>query len=148
MAMAISGRAAALVVPSTAATTPLPSTVSVNQSAARLRMKATMKVATAPHASGGGGGAVLERPPAFDQSQLDMLPVTQEGVDPGRLRDGRRSGSGDSCKVLLVDDVRHTEKHGKAAFTCHAYPKYFLFHPSHRIFRRMHEALNVGKKNN
>jgi hypothetical protein len=25
-------------------------------------------------------------------------------------------------------------------------PKYFLFHPSHRIFRRMHGALNVGKK--
>jgi hypothetical protein len=24
--------------------------------------------------------------------------------------------------------------------------KYFLFHPSHRIFRRMHEALNIGKK--
>jgi hypothetical protein len=33
-----------------------------------------------------------------------------------------------------------------AAFTCHAYPKYFFFHPSHRIFRRMHETLNVGKK--
>jgi len=115
MAMAISGRAAALVVPNTAATTPLPSTVSVNQSAARLRTKATMKVATAPHASGGGGGAVLERPPAFDQSQLDTLPVTQEGRDPGRLKDGRRSGSGDSYKVLLVDDVRHTEKHGKCS---------------------------------
>jgi hypothetical protein len=27
-------------------------------------------------------------------------------------------------------------------------PKYFLFHPSHQIFRRMHEALNVGKKDN
>jgi hypothetical protein len=36
----------------------------------------------------------------------------------------------------------------QAAFTCHAFPKYFLFHPSHRIFRRMHEVLNVGKKNN
>ncbi|CAD6229236.1 unnamed protein product [Miscanthus lutarioriparius] len=112
MAMAISGRAAALVVPNTAATTPLPSTVSVNQSAARLRTKATMKVATASHAS---GGAVLERPPAFDQSQLDTLPVTQEGGDPGRLKDGRRSGSGDSYKVLLVDDVRHTEKHVEKA---------------------------------
>jgi hypothetical protein len=33
-----------------------------------------------------------------------------------------------------------------AAFTCHVYPKYFLFHPSHRIFRRMHEALNIDKK--
>jgi hypothetical protein len=34
----------------------------------------------------------------------------------------------------------------EAAFTCHTYPKYFLFHSSHRIFRRMHEVLNVGKK--
>ncbi|CAL4946707.1 unnamed protein product [Urochloa decumbens] len=109
--MAISGRAAActlLVFPSTATTTPLPSTVSVNPRA-RHRTKATaVAVAAPPHAS--GGGAVLERP-AFDQSQLDTLPVTQEGGDPGRLRDGRRSGSGDSYKVLLVDDVRHTEKH-------------------------------------
>jgi hypothetical protein len=30
----------------------------------------------------------------------------------------------------------------------HANPKYFLLHPSHQIFKRMHEALNVGKKNN
>jgi len=45
-----------------------------------------MKVATALHAS--GGGAVLERPPAFDQSQLDTLPVTHEGGDPGRAKDG------------------------------------------------------------
>jgi hypothetical protein len=28
------------------------------------------------------------------------------------------------------------------------FPKYFLCHPSHRIFRPMHGALNVGKKNN
>jgi hypothetical protein len=26
------------------------------------------------------------------------------------------------------------------------FPKYFIFHPSHRIFGRMHGALNVGKK--
>jgi hypothetical protein len=26
--------------------------------------------------------------------------------------------------------------------------KYFLLHSSHQIFRRMHEALNVGKKDN
>jgi hypothetical protein len=76
----------------------------------RHRTKAAAGVVAAPHAS--GGGAVLERP-AFDQSQLDALPVTQEGGDPGRLRDGRRSGSGDSYKVLLVDDARHTEKLGK-----------------------------------
>jgi hypothetical protein len=30
----------------------------------------------------------------------------------------------------------------------HANSKYFLFHPSHRIFRRMHGALNVSKKDN
>jgi hypothetical protein len=30
----------------------------------------------------------------------------------------------------------------------HLNPKYFLFHPSHQIFQRMHGALNVGKKNN
>jgi hypothetical protein len=36
----------------------------------------------------------------------------------------------------------------EAVFTCHANPKYFFFHSSHRIFERMHEALNVGKKNN
>jgi hypothetical protein len=36
----------------------------------------------------------------------------------------------------------------KALFTSHANLKYFLFHPSHRIFRRIHGALNIGKKNN
>jgi hypothetical protein len=35
-----------------------------------------------------------------------------------------------------------------AAFTFHANLKYFLFHPLHRIFKRMHEALNIGKKDN
>jgi hypothetical protein len=30
----------------------------------------------------------------------------------------------------------------------HPNPKYFLFHPSHQIFRRMHGVLNVGKKDN
>jgi hypothetical protein len=41
-----------------------------------------------------------------------------------------------------------SEKHTKALFTSHPNPKYFLFHPSHQIFRRMHGALNVGKKDN
>jgi len=36
----------------------------------------------------------------------------------------------------------------QALFTFHPNPKYFLFHPSHQIFRRMHGALNVGKKDN
>ncbi|CAO2177666.1 unnamed protein product [Urochloa humidicola] len=115
--MAICGRAAAcaaLILPSTATTiTPLPSTVSPNRRA-RHRTKATAAIVAAPPHASSGGGAVLERP-AFDQSQLDTLPVTQEGGDPGRLKDGRRSGSGDSYKVLLVDDVRHTEKHVEKA---------------------------------
>jgi threonine/homoserine/homoserine lactone efflux protein len=36
----------------------------------------------------------------------------------------------------------------KGVFTSHANPKYFLFYSSHRIFGRMHGALNVGKKDN
>ncbi|CAO1946485.1 unnamed protein product [Urochloa humidicola] len=116
--MAIIGRAAAcaaLALPSTATTTTtlLPSTVSLNPRARHRTMATAGVVAAPPHASG-GGGVVLERL-AFDQSQLDTLPVTQEGGDPGRLKDGRRSGSGDSYKVLLVDDVRHTEKHVEKA---------------------------------
>jgi hypothetical protein len=35
-----------------------------------------------------------------------------------------------------------------AAFTSHPNLKYFFFHPSHQIFRRMHGVLNVGKKDN
>jgi hypothetical protein len=34
----------------------------------------------------------------------------------------------------------------QGAFTSHANPKYFLFHPLHQIFERMHVVLNVGKK--
>jgi hypothetical protein len=36
----------------------------------------------------------------------------------------------------------------RALFTSHPNPKYFLFHPSHQIFRRMHGVLNVDKKDN
>jgi hypothetical protein len=36
----------------------------------------------------------------------------------------------------------------QALFTSHPNLKYFLFHPSHQIFRRMNRALNVGKKDN
>lgn len=57
----------------------------------------------------GGGGAVLERP-SFDQSQFDPSTQVQEGGDIGRVRDKRGTGSGDSYRVLLLDDDRHTEK--------------------------------------
>jgi hypothetical protein len=34
----------------------------------------------------------------------------------------------------------------QALFTSYTNSKYFLLHPSHQIFKRMHGALNVGKK--
>jgi hypothetical protein len=34
----------------------------------------------------------------------------------------------------------------RAAFTYYRNSKYFLFHPPHQIFKRMHKTLNVGKK--
>jgi hypothetical protein len=49
---------------------------------------------------------------------------------------------------LLVASAFSTPLLSLALFTSHANPKYFLFHPSHRIFRRIHGALNVGKKDN
>lgn len=42
------------------------------------------------------------------------------GGDTGRLKDRKGTGSGDSYKVLLLDDPRHTEKHGM-------YPLLFSF---------------------
>nr|GEV84921.1 ATP-dependent Clp protease adapter protein CLPS1, chloroplastic-like [Tanacetum cinerariifolium] len=58
---------------------------------------------------GGGGTNVLERP-NFDQSQFDPATQVQEGGDIGRVGDKKTTGSGDSYKVLLIDDARHTEK--------------------------------------
>ncbi|CAK7326934.1 unnamed protein product [Dovyalis caffra] len=55
-----------------------------------------------------GGPGVLERP-TFDQSQFDPSSQVLEGGDIGRLRDKRGVGSGDSYRVLLIDDVRHSE---------------------------------------
>lgn len=56
-----------------------------------------------------GGAGVLERP-KFDQTQFDPSTQLQEGGDIGRLKDKRGIASGDSYRVLLIDDVRHTEK--------------------------------------
>ncbi|ONI27388.1 hypothetical protein PRUPE_1G083400 [Prunus persica] len=58
-----------------------------------------------------GGAGVLERP-KFDQSQFDPATQLEQGGDIGRLKDKRGIGSRDSYRVLLVDDVRHTEKLG------------------------------------
>ncbi|GMH07081.1 hypothetical protein Nepgr_008921 [Nepenthes gracilis] len=54
------------------------------------------------------GAGLLERP-TFDQSQFDPATQVQEGGDIGRVRDKRGAGSGDSYRVLLLDDERHTE---------------------------------------
>ncbi|XP_022761773.1 uncharacterized protein LOC111307798 [Durio zibethinus] len=56
-----------------------------------------------------GGAAVLERP-SFDQSQFEPSTQVLEGGDIGRLRDKKGTGSGDSYRVLLVDDAGHSEK--------------------------------------
>ncbi|KAL9244265.1 hypothetical protein vseg_018061 [Gypsophila vaccaria] len=58
----------------------------------------------------GGGGAVLERP-SFDQTQFDPSTQVQQGGDIGRFKDRKGTGSGDSYRVLLLDDERHTENH-------------------------------------
>jgi hypothetical protein len=41
----------------------------------------------------------------------------------------------------------HPRRHRPCSLP-HPNPKYFLFHPSHQIFQRMHGVLNVGKKDN
>ncbi|KAJ1686586.1 hypothetical protein LUZ63_017976 [Rhynchospora breviuscula] len=55
------------------------------------------------------GAGVLERP-TIDPSQFDAFPIVEEGGDIGRLTEKKGTGSGDSYKVLLVDDPSHTEK--------------------------------------
>ncbi|KAJ4974429.1 hypothetical protein NE237_007603 [Protea cynaroides] len=56
-----------------------------------------------------GGTGVLERP-NFEQSQFDPTPQAEEGGDIGQRREKKGPGSGDSYRVLLIDDDRHTEK--------------------------------------
>ncbi|XP_039050715.1 ATP-dependent Clp protease adapter protein CLPS2, chloroplastic-like [Hibiscus syriacus] len=56
-----------------------------------------------------GGAGVLERP-SFDQSQFDPSTQVLEGGDIGRSTDRKRTGNGDSYRVLLVDDAQHSEK--------------------------------------
>ncbi|XXG87283.1 hypothetical protein AAC387_Pa11g2004 [Persea americana] len=56
-----------------------------------------------------GGPELLERP-TFDQSQFDPLTQAEAGGDIGRVGDKKATRSGDSYKVLLIDDERHTEE--------------------------------------
>ncbi|XP_058090392.1 ATP-dependent Clp protease adapter protein CLPS2, chloroplastic-like [Magnolia sinica] len=65
--------------------------------------------AIARFGSSGGGAGLLERP-TFDQSQFDRMIQAEEGGDIGRVTDEKGTRGGDSYKVLLIDDARHTEK--------------------------------------
>ncbi|OVA01132.1 Adaptor protein ClpS [Macleaya cordata] len=56
-----------------------------------------------------GGAGILERP-NFELPQFDPTPQPQEGGDMGWLKYKRGVGYGDSYRVLLIDDKRHTEK--------------------------------------
>ncbi|KAI3893836.1 hypothetical protein MKW92_018192 [Papaver armeniacum] len=64
-----------------------------------------------PKRSGGGGGGagILERP-NLDTSIFEPTPKVEEGGDMGKLKNRTAIGNGDGCKVLLIDDTRHTEK--------------------------------------
>ncbi|KAI3940893.1 hypothetical protein MKW92_045159 [Papaver armeniacum] len=63
-----------------------------------------------PKRSGGGGGGagILERP-NLDTSIFEPTPKVEEGGDMGKLKNRTAIGNGDGCKVLLIDDTRHTE---------------------------------------
>ncbi|ESR50733.1 hypothetical protein CICLE_v10032846mg [Citrus x clementina] len=56
-----------------------------------------------------GGAGVIEKP-GFDQSQFDPSTQVLEGGDIGKMKEKRGTGSGDSYRVLLIDDTRHSEK--------------------------------------
>uniref|UniRef100_A0A7N0V9M9 Uncharacterized protein n=1 Tax=Kalanchoe fedtschenkoi TaxID=63787 RepID=A0A7N0V9M9_KALFE len=56
-----------------------------------------------------GRSGVLDRP-NFDQSLFETLTQTEQGGDIGRFKDKKSLGSGESYRVLLVDDILHTEK--------------------------------------
>jgi hypothetical protein len=61
------------------------------------------------------------------------------------------STPGTIAEYDLMKGLKHAlffAKEVKGVFTFHVNPKYFFFHPSHRIFGCMHGALNVGKKDN
>ncbi|XP_031264738.1 uncharacterized protein LOC116123055 [Pistacia vera] len=57
----------------------------------------------------GSSKGVLERP-AFDQSQFDPFTQVLEGGDIGQLKDKKGIGNGDSYRVVLIDDFRHSDK--------------------------------------
>ncbi|KAE8688381.1 putative gluconokinase-like [Hibiscus syriacus] len=85
-----------------------PTTGKLNPAAAKMGSKLVAVEARFGSFKTGGAG-VLERP-SFDQSQFDPSTQVLEGGDIGRSKDRKGTGSGDSYRVLLVDDARHSEK--------------------------------------
>jgi hypothetical protein len=57
------------------------------------------------------------------------------------------AGSGKSTLAQVVY-AREKKRQARPCSLPHPNPKYFLFHPSHQIFRRMYGTLNVSKKDN
>ncbi|KAJ3669139.1 hypothetical protein LUZ60_011089 [Juncus effusus] len=55
----------------------------------------------------GSVGGIVERP-TLDPSEFGVFPL--EGGDIGRLTERKGTSNGDSYKVLLIDDPRHTEQ--------------------------------------
>jgi hypothetical protein len=75
-------------------------------------------------------------------TQLAPLGQTRPGADGEQLFPLFRLRALTSRALSL----HKTFGNNKGVFTSHANPKYFFFHPSHRIFGRMHGVLNVVKK--
>ncbi|KAK1273347.1 hypothetical protein QJS04_geneDACA019139 [Acorus gramineus] len=121
---------------STPVSTP-PSGISFRFTSVRSRRDVSV-LATARFGSLKGGAGVLERP-TFDQSQFDPIPEAEEGGDIGRLRDKKGLRNGDSYKVLLVDDERHTEK-----LVENALPKVVPSITTTDARRLFHESRQIG----
>jgi hypothetical protein len=68
---------------------------------------------------------------------IQIIKATWPGIYLGGHSVATEHALSSSCLISTTN---------KATFTSHANPKYFFFHPSHHIFGRMHEVLNIGKK--
>jgi hypothetical protein len=75
------------------------------------------------------------------------LPAGCSSTSPANLwvRLAGRLGLEPRCLIHCPDQHENIVE---ALFTSPPNPKYFLFHSLHQIFRRMHGALNIDKKDN
>jgi hypothetical protein len=80
------------------------------------------------------------------RTEMQMLySIVYIHVNLGKILNARRANVMGRREYYVI---RRGQLSSKASFTSPPNPKYFLLHTSHQIFRRMHRALNVGKKNN